>query len=100
MNESPRQDENFGTFGLSLSFFVSELRPFKVKDKFFQCIFEALFINSANALLLTAVIYKREDFCYDNYKRRDAADDEGGVDIELISDDDLIIWIRELTFHF
>jgi len=37
------------------SFFVSELRPFKVKDKFFQCIFEALFINSANALLLTAV---------------------------------------------
>ena len=45
-------------------------------------------------------IYKREDFCYDNYKRRDAADDEGGVDIELISDDDLIIWIRELTFHF
>ena len=55
VDESPRQDENFGTFGLSLSFFVSELRPFKVKDKFFQCIFEALFINSANALLLTAV---------------------------------------------
>ena len=34
---------------------MSELRPFKVKDNFFQCIFEALFINSANALLLTAV---------------------------------------------
>ena len=49
-------------------------------------------------------IYKRccqrENFCYDNYKRKDAADDEGGVDIELISDDDLIIQIRELTFHF
>ena len=56
VDESPRQDENFGTFGLFLSFFVSELRPFKVKDKFFQCIFEALFINSANALLLTAVV--------------------------------------------
>ena len=56
VNESPRQDENFGTFGLFLSFFVSELRPFKVKDKFFQCIFEALFINSANALFLTAVL--------------------------------------------
>ena len=50
VDESPRQDENFGTFGLFLSFFVSELRPFKVKDKFFQCIFEALVINSANAL--------------------------------------------------
>ena len=37
VDESPRQDENFGTFGLFLSFFVSELRPFKVKDKFFQC---------------------------------------------------------------
>ena len=57
VDESPRQDENFGTFGLFLSFFVSELRPFKVKDKFFQCIFEALFINSANALLLTAVLW-------------------------------------------
>ena len=55
VDESPWQDENFGTFGLFLSFFVSELRPLKVKDKFFQCIFEALFINSANALLLTAV---------------------------------------------
>ena len=55
VDESPRQDENFGTFGLFLSFFVSELRPFNVKDKFFQCIFEALFINSASALLLTAV---------------------------------------------
>ena len=58
VDESPQQDENFGTFGLFLSFFVSELRPFKVKDKFFQCIFEALFINSANALLLTAVNYQ------------------------------------------
>ena len=55
VDESPRQDENFGTFGLFLAFFVSELLPFKVKDKFFQCIFEALFINSAIALLLTAV---------------------------------------------
>ena len=34
VDESPRQDENFGTFGLSLSFFVSELRPFKVKTNF------------------------------------------------------------------
>ena len=34
VDESPRQDENFGTFGLFLSFFVSELRPFKVKTNF------------------------------------------------------------------
>ena len=27
-------DKNFGTFGLFLSFFVSELRPFKVKTNF------------------------------------------------------------------
>ena len=64
VNESPRQDENFGTFGLFLSFFVPELRPFKGKDKFFQCIFEALFINSANALLLTAVYCARHNKQY------------------------------------
>ena len=34
VDESPRQDENFGTFGLFLAFFVSELRPFKVKTNF------------------------------------------------------------------
>ena len=27
----PRQDENFGTFGLFLSFVVSEIWPFKVE---------------------------------------------------------------------
>ena len=31
VDESPRQDENFGTFGLFLSFFVSEIWPFKVE---------------------------------------------------------------------
>ena len=31
VDESLRQDENFGTFGLFLSFFVSEIWPFKVK---------------------------------------------------------------------
>ena len=34
VDESPRQDENFGTFGLCLAFFVTELRPFKVKSNF------------------------------------------------------------------
>ena len=32
VDESPRQDENFGTFGLFLAFFVTELRPFKAKS--------------------------------------------------------------------
>ena len=32
VDESPRQDENFGTFGLFLSFFVSEIWPFKVEN--------------------------------------------------------------------
>ena len=34
VDESPRQDENFVTFGLFLSFVVSELRLFKVKTNF------------------------------------------------------------------
>ena len=51
VNESPRQDENFGTFGL---FFI--MFRFRLKSRqIFPMYFEALFINSANALLLTAV---------------------------------------------
>ena len=65
VNEIPQQDEKFGTFGI---IFVTEIRPFKVKfsvQALLQCIFKAQFINSANALLLTALYFHS---CQSNHK--------------------------------
>ena len=58
VDESPQKEKNFGTFGIFLAFFVTGIRPFKVKfsvQTLLQCISKAQFINSANVLLLTAV---------------------------------------------
>ena len=57
VDESPRQD--FWHFlNIFLAFFITEIRPFKVKfsvQALLQCIFKDQLNNSANALLLTAL---------------------------------------------